>query len=109
MVEKVFLTEERQRFLDGGYEGAAARKHRSRIRNRSQIALKELIEVANSPEIDNEEVFEIDLIYSLIFNLFLKSGLTTSEGQFQANQAYRDELYRKLDQFLKLYQSYPDE
>ncbi len=56
----VFLTDKRTDVLNREYEGSESvrRTHESRIRQRAQTAISELIEVADSPVIDNSDVFE---------------------------------------------------
>lgn len=66
--EKVFLTDERRAVLRGRYDGSDSnlRTHKSRIRKKARIALDELMEVAGSPAIDNEDVFDTEEVYTLI-------------------------------------------
>ena len=63
-----FLTPERRSVLNGEYDGAenVERTHKSRIRARSRTALEELIEVAESNEIDTREVFDPDDVFRLL-------------------------------------------
>lgn len=60
MSDRVFLTDTRRSVLEGDYEGKDnyRRAHETRIRKKTRIALNELIEVAESPQIRNEDVFD---------------------------------------------------
>ena len=72
MVERVFLTDTRRNVLSSEFEGADStlESHKSRIRSRSRMALSELVEVAESNEIDNEDVFDPREIHALLEALF---------------------------------------
>lgn len=121
MVEKVLLTDSRREYLNGEFDGTdtAARKHRSRITNRTEIALEELVEIAESPEIDNTDVFDPDDVFRLLRALLTPDrdrlvddapgGLTTNRemGDQDFNE-YADRLYVQLDKFLRFRQSQPD-
>jgi hypothetical protein len=65
----VFLTDSRRAVLEGEYDGAenTKRTHKSRIRDRGRTALAELIEVAQSAEIDNADVFDPEQVGALLF------------------------------------------
>jgi len=71
-----FLTEKRRAVLEGRFEGSdgVERTHKSRIRARSRSALSELLEVAASPEVDNADVFDPELIHALLRALMMGSG-----------------------------------
>lgn len=62
------LTTKQREVLNGEFEGSdnAERIHRHRIEERSQKALEELIEVAESDEHDNSEVFPPEVIRELL-------------------------------------------
>lgn len=64
-----FLTDERRAVLSGEYDGAAnvERTHKSRIRSRGRSALAELIEVAQSTEIENRSIFGPEEIGTLLY------------------------------------------
>ena len=74
--ENVFLTENRREVLNGtsDWADASISNERSRIKNRAETALDELIEVAASPAIDNEDVFDPETVYTLISILLNGSG-----------------------------------
>jgi len=77
MVKSVFLTDSRRDVLLGDTDHLTDQSlatAKSRIRNRSRLALGELIEVAQSPAIDNEDVFEPEEVYTLISTLLNGSG-----------------------------------
>lgn len=64
-----FLTDERRAVLADDYDGSESvkRTHKSRIRERARSAVDELIEVAQSKEIENADVFEPAKIGTLLF------------------------------------------
>jgi hypothetical protein len=64
----VILTDKRREVLEGTYEGTESTRqsHRSNIRTRSKEALHELIEVAESDEVANHEVFTPEVIERLL-------------------------------------------
>lgn len=68
MVETIFLTDNRREVLAGEteLEGDSLAVAKSRIRVRARMALQELIQVAQSEEIDNSTVFEPRAIESLL-------------------------------------------
>ena len=83
MVKKVFLTEARREVLADEFEGEDSTRgsHKSRIRTRARMALNELIEVAESDEIANEDVFDPRLIRRLLFAVF---------GDYEAIEPYSE-------------------
>lgn len=68
MSDRVLLNDKRESVLNAEYDGsdAALRNQKSRLRSSSRTALKELIEVAQSHEIDNTEVFDPDDVFRLL-------------------------------------------
>lgn len=62
------LTERRREVLEGDYTGneSTRESHRSNIRASSKEGLAELIAVAESEEIDNEDVFEPEVVEQLL-------------------------------------------
>lgn len=110
MTDRVFLTEKRRDVLNGEYEGsdAALRNQKSRLKKSANTALDEVIAVAASGAIENdEELFHPDQIYRLL------SALTTELNTFQdadgepmnpdgpyyreVDRAYRNEILRRID------------
>jgi hypothetical protein len=71
MGDRVLLTDERRDVLAGEYEGsgAALRNQKSRIRQSGDTALRELIEIADSPHVDQMEVFDQKLVAELVHTL----------------------------------------
>lgn len=69
MPDSAFLTDSRREVLSGEYDGAEStlKSKKSHIRTRAQMAMDELIEVAQSAEIENESVFEPETIGTLIY------------------------------------------
>jgi hypothetical protein len=68
MVERLFLTEPRQKLLDGelDWNESSVETEKSRIRTRASLALDGLIEVAKSDQIENSTVFEPEDIDRLL-------------------------------------------
>jgi hypothetical protein len=67
--DNIFLTETRRDVLAGesDLEGKSLANEKSRIRTRSRAAVEELIEVARSEEIANADVFEPEVIGTLLY------------------------------------------
>jgi hypothetical protein len=74
--DKTFLTENRRDVLtdDCDWSTQAVRNERSRIKNLARIALAELIEVAESQEIDTRDVFDPDDVFNLLQAILLPDG-----------------------------------
>lgn len=105
MVDKVFLTDTRRALLNDEYGGKDSSRatERSRIKNRASVALEELIEVAESEQIDNTDVFDPSDVHRLLVALTtppMADGPvdpTNPEQTIDDNwQAYRDRLYVQL-------------
>jgi hypothetical protein len=85
MGDRVFLTDAREQVLEGTYDGSnsALRNQKSRLRSSASIALAELRKVAASEEIENEDIFDPEMVYKLLLALFshnqglLRVGLDT--------------------------------
>lgn len=77
-----FLTDERRAVLTGDYGGSenVERTHKSRIRQRANSAISELIEVAQSPVIENADVFDPAEIGTLLFWIMHDPSQTTTGG-----------------------------
>lgn len=74
--DSVFLTDNRRDVLFGksDWTEASINNERSRIKNRAEIALDELIAVASSPMIDNADVFEEEQVRTLLSILLYGTG-----------------------------------
>lgn len=100
-IDNVFLTDNRRLYLDGEYEGSESASYtiKSRLKRRSEITLHELIEVANSPEIDNSDVFDPDDVAMFLWALMTDSAQQDTVGLVQPTESdgYSDELaaYRR--------------
>jgi hypothetical protein len=94
MAENAFLTERRREFLDGDYNlNLSKDRHlKHSLKESTEMALKELIEVAASPEIENSEVFEPNDLARLVDALMVPNGTTlTPRWNFDGDPAeYRD-------------------
>ena len=76
MVESIFLTDSRRDVLEGTTDltDQSLYNAKSRIRTRARLAIGELIEVAASSEIDNDDIFTEQQMQVLISNLLFGSG-----------------------------------
>ena len=116
MVEKVFLTEQRRDVLEGEYEGSdkTLRSHKSKIRARANRALKELREVAESPHIDNEDVFESGDLAGLIHGLMAPRGTSITprwnydgdDAEFLEEYTFQIRVHRRLTTELEGYDKF---
>jgi hypothetical protein len=122
VTDRVLLNDKRESVLDGQYDGsdAALRNQKSRLRRSSQTALKELVGVAESNQIDNTEVFDPNEVFRLLRALLAprQEDLEPDEfvtvvspdkygGEFVA---YADALYVQMDKVMKPYRDsrFPD-
>lgn len=99
MVEKVFLTEARREVLQGSTDltGQSLQNQKSRIRVRSRLALEELTEVAESPEIDNTGVFDPDEVFRFLRALMIPDEpVAVDEEPSEAFLEYRERLEGQL-------------
>jgi len=73
MADRVMLTDQREKVLNGEYDGsdAALRKQRSRIRQSTQTVLDELTEIAQSPHIDSSRAFPPEKVGELVEALYI--------------------------------------
>lgn len=94
MVDNIFLTDSRRDVLNGVDELTDQSRYnaKSRIRQRARMALQELIEVAASPEIDNADVLEPNVLARLLDAAMVPQGTTiTPRWNFDGDPAeYRD-------------------
>jgi len=110
MTDRGFLTKKNRDVLYDRYEGSegARRNQESRIRSRANNALDELIAVADSGVIDNEDVFEADQIYQLLVALTIERdtfGSDSFDGPHhkQIDDAFRLEVLEAVDEFRLVY------
>lgn len=69
MVKSVFLTEKRRKLLQGDRDDLTEQStinEKSRVRTRARLAVDELIEVAESDEIENSTVFDPEDVERLL-------------------------------------------
>lgn len=99
--DTAFLSEKRRAVVRGEYNGedATKRSTKSVIRKKAIAAVGELAELAESNEIDNEDVFKPEEIHRLITALTHPSkGVETEENR--ADWDYAPEMYRAIGQAL---------
>jgi hypothetical protein len=119
--DRVFLTPERQAVLERDYDGAdnTKRTHKSRIRSRSETALEELIQVAESPAIDTRKVFDQGDVFRLLRAIMFPDPMHIDGGGLIGPDldedrpevasvdddywAYTDRLYVQLDKIMRPY------
>jgi hypothetical protein len=67
MTDRVLLTDTRKDLLEGDYDSSnpTHRNRKHRLKESSKTALDELIQIAQSPIIDNTEIFETEQVASL--------------------------------------------
>jgi hypothetical protein len=104
MSENIFLTESRRDVLRGTSEWTddAVTVEKSRIRSKARTALAELIEVAQSEEIENRSVFEpaqVGLLLGLLIDdpaVMPPGGLSDSPGDLSVPERhieYRNDVH----------------
>lgn len=78
MENNAFLTERRREFLEGDYDldESKDRNLKYKIKEDARAALKELREVAESPHIDNADVFKTGDLAGLFHGLMTPRGTT---------------------------------
>jgi hypothetical protein len=113
---QVILTEKRRDVLNQEYSGAGSseRTHHSLIRQRSQTALDELVEVAESPVIHNPDVFDTKTLAKLVKTLLtvpehLDEDNPDDEAAIADYLDYRDRLKGSLAWELSQANLVPDE
>lgn len=116
------MTDKRRAVLTDDYDGSDKTEgvHRTNIRARSRTALSELIEVAESPVIDNTKVFDPAEVFRL-----LRALLTPQQEDLEPDEhvtvvspekygddfvAYADSVYVQVDKVMKPYRDsrFPD-
>lgn len=126
MAGTAFLTDRRREFLSGDYDldDSKDRQLKRRTVNDAQAALAELIEVAQSPHLDNTEVFDPDELGQLVQALLLPDPQHVSSGGLveatdddlptattsEEFQQFRDRLYVVIDRPMHGYRDsrFPD-
>lgn len=118
-----FLTEQRQRVVDGetseemGIADATHRQYQRDTTELAQSALQELIEVANSPAIDNTEVFDPDKMFHLLRAILSPDsfeqydddldlvGLVGRDDFTDEYRAYTDRMHVQINKLLRDYEN----
>lgn len=112
MTDRVFLTEKREQLLNGEYEGSPEnlRAAKYRLRKSCRTALRELIAVAESEEIESADVFEPNDLARLIDYLMVPSGGLTPRWnydgdpeEFREEYLYQIQLHSRLNHALDGY------
>jgi len=103
-----FLSDTHRKVLTGDFDGADStlRTHKSEIRKRSKAALRDLIDVANSPEIGNESTVDGDRLFepkddlNTLLSSILSPGGLASHTVDGPSEAYQHEVYVEVDTVL---------
>jgi hypothetical protein len=97
--DNAFLTERRREVLEGltaeemGIHEGTRREHRAALKRQAKAALSELIEVAESDEIDQTDVFDPDEIFRLLATLLhAKPSAGHYEGEVPGGLVDRDDI-----------------
>jgi hypothetical protein len=108
------LTDTHRKVLEGTYDGneSTEQSHRSNIRTRTKEGLRELIEIAESDEIDNKDVFEPELIERLLRAMMgpretIKPRWEYEDGSMMKqlkDDPYRTLMYNAIDNVEGYYQ-----
>jgi hypothetical protein len=87
--ENIFLTDKRREVLQGtsDWEDASVANEKSRIKNRARLATAELIDVANSPHIENRKALPPEQVGELI------ESVVTPRTEPEGYDEYRRDLY----------------
>lgn len=122
MEQNPFLTERRREYLGGDYDldNSSDRHMKRKIETGAETALTELVEVAQSPHIDNTEVFDPDDVFRLLRALLAPRQEDLEPDEFvtvvspekygDEFVAYADSLYVQMDKVMKPYRDsrFPD-
>lgn len=121
MPDRVLLTDRRKELLSEGYDpsNATERGQKHRLKESTHTAFGELIEIAESPYIDNSEFFDANDVGRLIGALLTPSINETESGGLVGGdldqdrpevadlsddfQQFRDKLYLALDDPMHTY------
>lgn len=111
--DNIFLTENRRDVLAGtsDWSTQSVRNERSRIKRHARLALAELIEVAESPEIDNADIFDPDQVANLIDAMIAPEhepitprwNFDGTTDEFRDEYEYQLALWSRLDYTLRGY------
>lgn len=103
MVENVILTDARRDALsDYNPDDANHRGHKSKTKQRAEVAFDELIEVAASPVVENPDVFPPEKVRHLLVYLLAGSGglvgddVDTGIRAWSPSPEYRNALYGEI-------------
>lgn len=110
MTDRVILTEQREKLLNGEYEGsdAALRKQKWRLRESANTALHELVKIAESPHIDTREVIDPDDLLLLVGAIMEPDGygFTVNAPPEEVSDEYlahQHQIYLRLQHLLENY------
>jgi hypothetical protein len=108
--ERGFLTDKNRDVLFGRYEGTenARRNHKTRIKSKTAGSLNDLIAVADTGTIENEEVFDPDQVYALLVALTIDRDTFESEDlddphQKEINPEFRRKILEAVESFRETY------
>jgi hypothetical protein len=96
--DRGFLTEKNRDVLFGRYDGSenARRNHKTRIKSKTAGSLNDLIAVADTGTIENEEdVFDPDQVYALLVALTIDRDTFGSDDPNDPHQKEIDPEFRR--------------
>jgi len=98
MPDRVILTERRKELLQGDYdsENSADRMALLRLRNSTQTNLEELIQIAQSPHVNNSETLPAEKVGQLLQALYIPTV------EPKNHEEYRKELLYHIRQIIAL-------
>jgi len=111
MVDRVLITDRRRRLLNENLDETkgSVNVEKTRIRKRARIAIQELVEIARSDAIDNEDIFQPEDLNALITAIMEENGLV-SRNDFDGTAAehtkeypYKIAFIDRLDNTVSLY------
>lgn len=113
MTRNAILSDRRREFLNGDYDlnKPRDRQLKYQIKKDTEAVLKELIEIASSPHIDNSKVFEPNDLARLLDALMAPEGVTLTPrwnfdgdpGEYRETYRYQLALHGRLDHALDGY------
>jgi hypothetical protein len=114
--ETAFLSDRKRQILDGkdadelGIAGGTYREHKAVTRDKALAAITDLCRVANSPEIDNKEIFTPKNVAVLIRSIMTdpyhrERGLVGEDSSQYSDEfePYRSEMYFAIDDAIQQY------
>jgi hypothetical protein len=111
MVDRVLITDRRRRLLNENLDETrgSINVEKTRIRKRARIAIQELVEIARSDAIDNEDIFQPEDLNALITAIMEENGLVSRNDfdgtaeEHTKEYSYKIGFIVRLDNTVSLY------